>query len=443
MFAMDELAAMSPSAVKLYNIRIRNDEAERIGAKRETEHALQKQTRRAVNEWNSAFINLFFTRSRRIDRYDATHNLHRAAIYGSTEGVKTMLLVAGANPLLMDPLQRTASHLAAARGNMDVVKVTNEVVKDIDRVAGTTTDVNKIGDGLGNTPKGLRGTTIPRPEPVKFDDIALAHGGYNDGGWSQEMASELDLDYCDIKQVDGRKVTGDKFIRDFVLKSRPVVLRGVAAHWNFRRHWTAEEMEERAGATVTNVGNIPYAVEFGDAPNTESVANYMSEMQESQRDANNTIPGYIFNGNLFQTDPAFRSMLQDVPTPPSFMQAQNNSLGSLLKQMILEQETSSQFYLGPAYSGAPFHFHEDAWNALAFGKKRWLMLPPNEGIYSTEPAYSFVKDKLHMLPDTSKILQCVQNAGDVVYIPNMWSHLTLNLQESIGIAVEFKVGYWQ
>ena len=54
----------------------------------------------------------------------------------------------------------------------------------------------------------------------------------------------------------------------------------------------------------------------------------MSEMQESQRDANNTIPGYIFNGNLFQTDPAFRSMLQDVPTPPSFMQAQNNSLGS-------------------------------------------------------------------------------------------------------------------
>ena len=71
------------------------------------------------------------------------------------------------------------------------------------------------------------------------------------------------------------------------------------------------------------------------------------------------------------------------------------------------------------------------------------MLPPNEGIYSTEPAYSFVKDKLHMLPDTSKILQCVQNAGDVVYIPNMWSHLTLNLQESIGIAVEFKVGYWQ
>ena len=41
----------------------------------------------------------------------------------------------------------------------------------------------------------------------------------------------------------------------------------------------------------------------------------------------------------------------------------------LLKQMILEQETSSQFYLGPAYSGAPFHFHEDAWNALVFGKK--------------------------------------------------------------------------
>ena len=314
---------MSPSAVKLYQLRIRNDAAEKTGAPRETEHALQKQTRRAVNEWNSVFINLFFVKTRDLDKYDATHNLHRAAIYGATVGIKTMLVVGGANPLLGDSLQRTASHLAAARGNMDVVKAAMEVVRNLDLNAGTTTDVNKIGDGLGNTPKGLRGTTIPRPEPVKFDNVA----GDDDGGWSQEVASELDLDYCDIKQVDGRKVTGDKFIRDFVLKSRPVVLRGVAAHWNFRRNWSAEEFERRAGATVTNVGSIPYAVEFGDAPNTESVANYISEMQESQRDANNTIPGYIFNGNLFQTDPAFRSMLQDVPMPPPFMQAQTRSLG--------------------------------------------------------------------------------------------------------------------
>ena len=52
--------------------------------------------------------------------------------------------------------------------------------------------------------------------------------------------------------------------------------------------------------------------------------------------------------------------------------------------MILEQETSSQFYLGPAYSGAPFHFHEDAWNALAFGKKvRGTNHGPNRAIHPT------------------------------------------------------------
>ena len=35
--------------------------------------------------------------------------------------------------------------------------------------------------------------------------------------------------------------------------------------------------------------------------------------------------------------------------------------------------------------------------------------------------------------------RCVQNAGDILIIPYMWSHSVVNLQESIGIAVQFEL----
>lgn len=37
---------------------------------------------------------------------------------------------------------------------------------------------------------------------------------------------------------------------------------------------------------------------------------------------------------------------------------------------------NTQFYLGPAGSGAPMHFHRGAWNALIHGRKHWLVQPP-------------------------------------------------------------------
>ena len=35
-------------------------------------------------------------------------------------------------------------------------------------------------------------------------------------------------------------------------------------------------------------------------------------------------------------------------------------------------------------------------------------------------------------------LTCTQEAGDVVYVPRLWGHAVLNLQLSVGAAVEFE-----
>lgn len=130
-----------------------------------------------------------------------------------------------------------------------------------------------------------------------------------------------------------------------------------------------------------------------------------------------------------------------------------------------------QFYLGSPGTGAPMHVHKDAWNALIYGQKRWFLLPPALSLYSTVPASEWVQDLARLrqyrtsteskgkssssindeytlfyksfpfsfLQDQldNEILQCTQEAGDVMYVPHGWGHAVLNTQTSIGVAVEF------
>ena len=49
------------------------------------------------------------------------------------------------------------------------------------------------------------------------------------------------------------------------------------------------------------------------------------------------------------------------------------------------KDDAYQFYLGAAGTGAPFHHHQSAWNALIYGRKHWFLVPPRQAIFSTKP----------------------------------------------------------
>ena len=150
-----------------------------------------------------------------------------------------------------------------------------------------------------------------------------------------------------------------------------------------------------------------------------------------------------------------------------------------------------QLALGPAGSGSPLHFHEDAVNALIYGVKRWDLLPPSKTLFSIEapwcrPSSAGAPDmhddsyaghasntpSVDRHGDSGSVdqrgsnyarhgsgrrggesggsdavggvcgappdggVRCVQLPGDLVYVPRRWAHSTLNLVEGVAIAVE-------
>ena len=90
-----------------------------------------------------------------------------------------------------------------------------------------------------------------------------------------------------------------------------------------------------------------------------------------------------------------------------------------------------QFFLGPAGSGAPLHWHDAALNFLAFGEKKWFLEPPTSPFasYSNEPVLAWLS--LHNGAVNS--MQCTQLPGDLLFVPKDWSHATLNTRTAIGM----------
>ena len=100
--------------------------------------------------------------------------------------------------------------------------------------------------------------------------------------------------------------------------------------------------------------------------------------------------------------------------------------------------------VGAEGSGTPFHDHEPALNLALAGRKRWLVARPATELAVVSPA-DLLRDTLPSeefrhawaeLEGGGKAWGCTQQAGDVVYVPDMFLHATVNLEETVAAAVQ-------
>jgi hypothetical protein len=138
---------------------------------------------------------------------------------------------------------------------------------------------------------------------------------------------------------------------------------------------------------------------------------------------------------IFDTEIASRRLLPDSVSWPA-----------MLNQTYMGITPVFQFGLGPACAGAPFHFHEDAWNVLFTGAKLWWLRPPQERTYSKLPPARVsmaraanVSDRWAGPQDTGDGVLCIQQPGDLIFVPRHWAHQTLNLQLGVGLAGEYSI----
>ena len=96
-----------------------------------------------------------------------------------------------------------------------------------------------------------------------------------------------------------------------------------------------------------------------------------------------------------------------------------------------------QLFVGPVSSGVPPHYHRPTLNYQTTGSKRWQLMPPADAIYSVKPSAAWQAEFRSGL-NRSPVFECTQRAGDVLYLPQMWTHATVNNELSIGVALTYE-----
>jgi histone arginine demethylase JMJD6 len=237
----------------------------------------------------------------------------------------------------------------------------------------------------------------------------LMHGMHTDGTG------------CDIVQIDGL-MNSSEFYKRFQLINQPAIFRGGAADWPARTKWTPDYLTATIGKETVEASKIPYGNLDGVQTQHLSMADFLSQMLNSgPTNVSGAPPPYVFDREIMKLAASIKSFTGDLKLPRTFKDCEVQSL---------------QLIIGPEGSGSPAHFHTAAFNALLFGRKRWLIYPPSIAFWSKKPALPWLMDgDAHGVPDEQP-LECVQQPGDVVYVPAAWGHAVINLEDTVAAAME-------
>lgn len=298
------------------------------------------------------------------------------------------------------------------------------------------------------------------------------------GGWDPTVlpgSAEAMGSHCDLLEIWGldRLPDNPEFMAKYINTGTPVVFRGVARQGSEIMHnllvkFAKDRFLKKYGAIEVAASVLPYGDSFGvqtltktlrEAATSSSSSSSSAVLSEEQsmQNASQSSPPPLY---VFQTPGPqwFKQIIADVPVPRSLTTATiHPETGGVEKR---DYEHELQFYLGSAGTGAPVHIHGHAINTLAYGEKQWVLFPPADAFYSTIPARQFFERYVWnqtnpstwmstLLEETSpdarqekremQMLRCTQHAGDIMYVPSLWAHGTLNVRQSIGVAHEFSV----
>jgi hypothetical protein len=111
--------------------------------------------------------------------------------------------------------------------------------------------------------------------------------------------------------------------------------------------------------------------------------------------------------------------------------------------------------IGRDLQGLTFHRHNAAWNTVVFGAKRWILYDGarfennitrlkrmtrdvENPVQPTGPLW--IKTLYHKNERLEEIRNyghdCIQHAGDLIYVPDQWAHMVVNIGDTVAIVSE-------
>ena len=233
--------------------------------------------------------------------------------------------------------------------------------------------------------------------------------------------------YCALDRINVSQISTTEFLQKYILGGRPVVIEGIVDEWPAVQKWAYD-------AFVETYGEIPINVSRSTAVVTYHVR--ATQKKEQQGTVKMTVAEYVEttvmnkekdpHKRLYFIDNQLEEPIKDDWNYVPYLEYFNRGGDELYKL----------FFLGAPGTSFYFHQHTSAFNMLLYGRKRWKILPPN-AVYNQERG-QLLQDLPREVTDNWPVrpLECVQQAGETIFVPQNWVHSLTNERLAVGIATE-------
>jgi len=238
----------------------------------------------------------------------------------------------------------------------------------------------------------------------------------------------------------------NQFIEQYDKLNKPVIIRGVTDKWlasgNIKgqeyRKWTIENLVKRFGDTRFKVDELDPVRDKKLKMKLRHFVHYMRYNEDED-------PIYLFDANFGDREP---QLLEEYEVPKYFKEDFFELLGDHDRR-----PPHQWLVMGSSRSGSPFHidpYKTAAWNALLQGRKRWFLYPPGvippgvdndseseEEDYDAPEPFVWLTENYPFLDTSKKPFECVQQAGEIIFVPSGWWHATFNLEDCVAVTQNF------
>jgi hypothetical protein len=278
-----------------------------------------------------------------------------------------------------------------------------------------------------------RDTYIKRKNPgfiiPKSDHAIRVQGFYSDLLFHTWQCTAVNIKQWDNgHETINRKnnLSYEEFAKEYLEPNKPVVVTDVIDKWpGIFEKWSKQNLVANYGELEFQIGRI-----------STTMAKYIQYCEKTTEEQ----PLYLFDNDFGEKAP---QLLKDYEVPMYFKEDYFSFIEGK------DRPSFRWILVGPQKSGSTFHKDPNstsAWNALISGAKKWVMFPPDvtpPGVIPSDDGMKvttsvsviewFVNFYSEAMKGEIKPYECVQRSGDLVFIPNGWWHLALNLEESIAV----------
>mmetsp|Transcript_12117 Transcript_12117/g.29588 ORF Transcript_12117/g.29588 Transcript_12117/m.29588 type:complete len:337 (-) Transcript_12117:159-1169(-) len=242
-------------------------------------------------------------------------------------------------------------------------------------------------------------------------------------------------------------------------REEPAIVQNVTDGWPAMEHWTKEELLRRYPDVKVGMGRSKDLGQTGpdDAGDALTKTTIQDFVVNHMHDPNTE--NYVFDRKLNMPD-GLLDDCQPYPMPTRMFAEYGDALKGLVNGMGARQNTMWKDHLaltiGRDLQGLTFHRHNAAWNVVVFGSKRWILYDVkriqgknntrlkrmtrdvDKPIQLTTPEW--IRKLYHRNDRMYEIRNhghdCVQRAGEMIYVPKGWAHMVINIGDTVAVVSE-------